>query len=251
MTPQERELVANLFDRLAQLEGGTRDPEAEKAIAEGMSRAPNAVYALVQTALVQDEALKRADARIRELEGEYGEDSAPAPQGFLDTMRASLFGRRDVQGSVPTVRPAATPMGVPPGFQTGMQPNAPMQEPPPSPGGSFLGTAAAAAAGAIGGAFLLDGIRSMMGHRPGAGAFAASDPASASSPWTGSAAGSDLAREAGLNDIGRPSAPATDSDPSRGFGLFGSDNASGGEPEGEDAGDLSDDFDIGDTGEDV
>ena len=68
MNPQERQLVAELFDRLAALESASRDPDAERAIAEGLQRAPHAPYALVQTALVQDEALKRANARIQELE---------------------------------------------------------------------------------------------------------------------------------------------------------------------------------------
>ena len=31
MTPQERQLIADLFDRLAKLEGSPRDAEAEKA----------------------------------------------------------------------------------------------------------------------------------------------------------------------------------------------------------------------------
>ena len=70
MTPQERKLIDELFDRLASLEKNPRDPEAVRAINEGLQRAPNALYPLVQTALVQDEALKRADARIRELEQE-------------------------------------------------------------------------------------------------------------------------------------------------------------------------------------
>jgi hypothetical protein len=67
-------------------------------------------------------------------------------------------------------------------------------------GGSFLGTAAASAAGVIGGALLLNTISSMFGHRGGS-AFADVPPAD--SPWDKSAAGSDLARDAGLNDIGR------------------------------------------------
>jgi uncharacterized protein len=68
MTPQESELVKALFDRLSQLETAQRDPEAERLIAQGLARAPNAVYALVQTVLLQDEALKRANARIEELQ---------------------------------------------------------------------------------------------------------------------------------------------------------------------------------------
>ena len=89
MTPQERQRVTELFDRLATLETAPRDRDAESAIADGLARAPHAAYALVQTALVQDEALKRADARIRELEGAPLRRAA-APGGFLDTMRASV-----------------------------------------------------------------------------------------------------------------------------------------------------------------
>ena len=80
MTPQERQLVDELFDRLAQLENAPRDADAERAIAEGLARAPHAIYPLVQTVLVQDEALKRADARIRELSGE--DDGAAAAAAF-------------------------------------------------------------------------------------------------------------------------------------------------------------------------
>jgi uncharacterized protein len=60
MTPQEQALVNELFDRLAKLESSSRDRDAERLIADGMRQAPHAVYALVQTALVQDEALKLA-----------------------------------------------------------------------------------------------------------------------------------------------------------------------------------------------
>src|SRR5205085_6182251 len=104
MTPEERKLVIDLFDRLATLEDAPRDPEAERLIRDGLQQAPNAVYALVQTALVQDEALKRANARIQELEGNAPE-TAPRDTSFLGSMRDSLFGRRESRGSVPSVRP--------------------------------------------------------------------------------------------------------------------------------------------------
>ena len=45
-------------------------PGTVRAINEGLQRAPNALYPLVQTTLVQDEALKRADARIRDQDEE-------------------------------------------------------------------------------------------------------------------------------------------------------------------------------------
>src|SRR5690349_22411743 len=143
VTPQERQLVDELFERLARLEQAPRDAEAERAIAEGLRGAPNAIYPLVQTVLVQDEALKRADARIREL---TGEDTEPGPGGgFLDSMRQALTGRST---SVPSVRPNAPD---PRWNSGGVLPNA--SAAPQSGGyggGSFLGTAAASAAGVIG-----------------------------------------------------------------------------------------------------
>lgn len=203
MTPQERELITELFDRLRSLESSPRDGEAERAIAEGLTGAPHAIYALVQTVLVQDEALKRANARIQELEGPDGNDSAPREgASFLDNMRGALFGRdAGPRGSVPSVRTGA------PGGSYQPPPYAPAQALPyaPAPGGSFLGTAASAAAGMIGGSLMLDGIRSMFGHEHSyAGAYEPVSPAH--SPWdnsAGSAANSDLAHQAGVDDVGR------------------------------------------------
>jgi hypothetical protein len=210
MTPEERNLVTELFDRLAALENSERDPEADSIIKEGLRRAPNAVYALVQTALVQDEALKRADARITDLEAQLGNPvEPPRSTSFLGGMREALTGRR---GSVPTVRPAeasgASPdyHSPPPDYHT---PPMPMGGAPGfgSPGGSFLGTAAATAAGVIGGSLMLNSIRGMMGHRQGIagsgsmpGSALASEPGS---PWASPGAdGGNLAREAGRDDIG-------------------------------------------------
>ena len=88
MTPQEQELVNELFHRLAQLESNPRDPSAERLIADGLRDAPHAVYALVQTALVQDEALKRANARIEELQAQTA-DELQQHGGFWTTCATS------------------------------------------------------------------------------------------------------------------------------------------------------------------
>jgi hypothetical protein len=220
MTPQERQLVADLFERLAQLENQPRDRDAEQAIQEGLAKAPHAIYALVQSALVQDEALKRADAHIRELEAALQGEAPEQPRGFLDSMRDNLFGSEPSRGSVPSVRPGDQPMGVPPQYRSasGAQwgsgaTQAPMAQVPmpQQASGGFLGTAAATAAGMIGGGLLLDGIRGMLGggaHRgPFAGAFDNIAASGSRSPWSGAQAGgaqeSDLARQAGIDDIGR------------------------------------------------
>jgi uncharacterized protein len=258
MTPEERNLIAELFDRLATLEDAERDPDAERAIKDGLRQAPNAAYALVQTVLVQDEALKRADARIRELESEPGPGAEPQqrPAGFLDNMRNAVFGRPEAprSGSVPSVRSPETPWGAPGGSRAGMQPGPGVPPEPMRPGGSFLGTAAAAAAGMIGGSLLLDGIRSMTGgagHRPSSfgGADSASAGHQASSPWSNSA-GSDLSRQAGLDDIGRsPAGSGGESSGGRSHGLF--DTTQNEADDTDDAGYVDDDFDSGDGGFDL
>jgi len=148
-------------------------------------------------------------------------------------MRDALTGRSTAT-SVPSVRPAGSEPD--PRWNSGgtVTPAAPA---PTANGGSFLGTAAASAAGVIGGALLLNSISAMFGHHGGS-AFAA--PPSSGSPWNNSAAGSDLAREAGLNDVG--SGPRGDTQPAS---LFENDDA--------DSSDLADDFGDdagGDFGED-
>lgn len=223
MTPQERQLVDDLFERLARIENSPREPDAEAAIMQGLRRAPNAVYALVQTVLVQDEALKRADARIQELEG--GAQQPQPSGGFLDSMRDAILGPGQGRGSVPSVRPGdGAQRG--PVWNSGQalnQADARMGGDPRmndpragNPGGglfgggnagggsSFLGTAAATAAGVIGGSMLMNSIRGMMGggsHQQGFGNTAESG--GGKMPWDNSQSSGSLARDAGLNDVGK------------------------------------------------
>jgi hypothetical protein len=230
MTPQERQLVDDLFDRLAKVESAPRDPDAIAAIQEGLRKAPNAIYALVQTVLVQDEALKRANARIQELE----QARAGEPQqsgGFLDSMRDTIFGKEQ-RGSVPNVPPPAQSRPVwnsgqalqqsqggghydqggygqggggsgPGGYgQQGYGQGGFGAPPFGGGGGSFLGTAAAAATGVVGGSLLLNGIRGMMGggHHQAFGDTTLNQ--GSASPWSNQA-DSSLSGDAGINDIGR------------------------------------------------
>lgn len=266
MTPQERQLIDDLFDRLSKVESAPRDPDAASAIAQGLRVAPNAVYALVQTVLVQDEALKRANSRIQELEA----GSAPQQNqsgGFLDSMRETIFGQGQPHGSVPNVQPPEIPNR--PTWNSGQVlqqaqgPGQYQQEPyhqdqyrqepygappfgAPQPpmgggGGSFLGTAAAVAAGAVGGSLLLGSIRSMMGgsHHSFGDAVVSGDRATSQSPLSDQS-GTEMAREAGINDIGSSANHADDNSRS---GLF--DSASNNDDRDDDHDDMdldSDDF---------
>jgi hypothetical protein len=278
MTPQERQLIGELFDRLASLENGPRDPDAEAMIREGFRRAPNAAYSLVQTVLVQDEALKAANAHIQEFERANGTAPQAEPsRGFLDSMRESIFGRDEPRGSVPRVPQGGAPGGTSGGpwgqgggqpgyqqggyqqggyqqggYQQGYPGGAPGQQAPMGGGGSsFLGTAAAAAAGIIGGSLLMGGIRSAMGgHQsssPAAGALDSLSGRGEGSPWSGNAAGSDLARDAGLGDVGgsRGSAFGGGGDTQR-AGLFGAKSQAEQDAEDDAEGDAADDSDDGD-----
>jgi hypothetical protein len=256
MTPQERQLVDDLFDRLARLESAPRDPDAVAAISQGLRRAPNAIYALVQTTLLQDEALKRANARIQELEG--GEPEQHQSGGFLDNMRDAIFGPTPARGSVPNVRPPEP--GNRPAWNTGQvmqqgqgpgqygqapygQPYGAPQAPMGGGGGSFLGTAAAAAAGAVGGGLLMNSIRGMMGggHQSGFGDSAGLGGGAGRTPWSSDQSSSDLARDAGINDIGSGGQRADDSSRA---GFF--DQASNDDHTDHDDMDMdSDDFDSG------
>ncbi len=223
MNPQERQLVDELFERLAKLESAPRDAEAAAAINQGLSRAPNAIYPLVQTVLVQDEALKRAAARIEELEARAGAQQEQQG-GFLDSMRGAIFGQQQKGGSVPSVRQAEPDRPV---WNTGgayQATPAPAGQPMPQAdpraqgggfggGGSFLGTAAAAAVGMIGGSMLMNSIGGLMGggHRQGFGDASSMDKGGGS-PWSGDQSKGDLAREAGVNDIGRGGGGGRDAD---------------------------------------
>jgi uncharacterized protein len=257
MTPQERQLVDDLFDRLSKLESAPRDPDAGAAISQGLRRAPNAIYALVQTTLLQDEALKRAHARIQELEG--GEPEQQQSGGFLDSMRDAIFGQNQSRGSVPNVRPPE--VGSRPAWNTGQvlqQGQGPGQtnqgqygqpygapQAPIGGGGSFLGTAAAAAAGVVGGGLLMSSIRSMMGggHQSGFGDSAGLGGGGSRTPWSSDQSSSDLARDAGINDVGSGGHRADDSSRA---GFF--DQASNDDQADHDDMDLdSDDFDGGDS----
>ena len=256
MNPQERQLVDDLFDRLSKLESAPRDPDAVAAISQGLRRAPNAIYALVQTTLLQDEALKRAHTRIQELEG--GEPEQQQSGGFLDSMRDAIFGPTPSRGSVPNVRPPEP--GSRPAWNTGQvlqqgqgpgqygqapygqQPYGGPQAPMGGGGGSFLGTAAAAAAGVVGGGLLMNSIRGMMGggHQSGFGDSAGLGGGGGGKPWSSDQSSSDLARDAGLNDIGSGGHRADDSSRA---GFF--DQASNDHDDHDDMDSDSDDFDGG------
>ena len=201
MTPQERKLVDELFERLATLERRPREPDAEQAIMAGLRKAPNATYALVQTVLLQEEALRQADERIRELEG--GDADAPQQDRAAFSIRCATrcsasrprsFGAAGRRQRSPDGRAARLShrQRLSAERRQAMPPEPP-QPPQAAAGGSFLGTAAAAAVGVIGGTMLMNSHARHARQRPcrasgfdRCGSRPAGSSASAN-PWGGDA----------------------------------------------------------------
>ena len=85
MTPQEQQLIESLFQRLAQAaaQAGPRDPQAEALIQQRVQSLPGAAYYMAQTLLVQERALREAEARLagQQPGGGAGSFLPPGPGG--------------------------------------------------------------------------------------------------------------------------------------------------------------------------
>jgi uncharacterized protein len=154
MQGQERDLITGLFGRIQQFESQPRDPEAEALIASSVARQPAAPYLLVQTVLVQEQALKAAQERIAELEAKATAAPAAATSFLGNAPRIGPWGAQPAQ---PVPPPSAASTRSP--LQAAVAPQ--------PAGGGFLRTAMATAAGVAGGALLFEGIRGLMGSNPG------------------------------------------------------------------------------------
>ncbi len=180
MTPDERQLLVGLFDRIHAASGTPRDRDAEALIADAVRDMPFAPYLLAQTVLVQEEALRAASERVHQLEARVRDLEAraaqPAPEAtsFLGGIGKSIFGASapaPTQAAAPASGPWGRVAAPPPPAQqpTGgwgqqqPQPGPWSQSAPPAAGGGFLKGALGAAAGVAGGVLLADSIRGLMG----------------------------------------------------------------------------------------
>ena len=171
MQGQERDLISGLFGRIQQFETQPRDPEAEALISSSIARQPAAPYLLIQTVLVQEQALKAAQERIAELEAKVTAAPAAATSFLGNAPKVSPWGGQTSgaqAGGAPPARPSMVP--------TTRSPLQAAVAPQQAGGGSFLRTAMATAAGVAGGALLFQGISSMMGSNPFGQQQAAAQP---------------------------------------------------------------------------
>jgi hypothetical protein len=183
MTPDERQMIADLFERMRSMGQVDKDRDAEGFINQNILTTPDAAYKLVQTVLVQEQALQEMQARVEGMEQQLqamqqgGGQRAAAGGGFLGGIFGG--GRQQAPASVPQTGQRSPGFGQQPAAQS-YQPQAsspwgrqapqqgyqqPMQQQPApaASGGGFFRGALATAAGVAGGVLAAGAIRDMFG----------------------------------------------------------------------------------------
>lgn len=91
MTPEERQLISDLFDRMRSNGAVDKDRDAESFINQSARQTPDAAYLLVQSVLAQEHYLQQAAARIEDLEAQTREleDQVAQMQQAQSTQRSS------------------------------------------------------------------------------------------------------------------------------------------------------------------
>jgi hypothetical protein len=153
MNSQERDQLNQLLKQLGEVKLTTKDAEAEVMIREAAAGQPDATYLLVQRALLLEQAVTGAKARIDELQHQIQSSQSEQKGGFLSND--------------PWTQPA-TNAGSVPGAVNYQTPRAPQPQQASASGfgggSSFLGNVATTAAGVVAGSFLFQGIENLMEH---------------------------------------------------------------------------------------
>jgi hypothetical protein len=179
MSPDERQLLVDLFDRIRQGSISPRDREAESFISDQVLHSPmrrcwrRRSSSKIKPLRAAHERLQQLEQRVQEIEGEGGR---PVPGTFLGGL-GSLFGggHRNSPPPAPPSRWGGAPQAGAPGYGQsygGQQPypgpasggpwpdgGAPDQQ--QGGGGGFLKGALGAAAGVAGGVLMADSIRGL------------------------------------------------------------------------------------------
>ena len=192
MTPQERDLIQGVFDRLGRAGIGHKDSEAEAVIFENLRRQPDAAYGLVQAVIMQEMGLNQATNRIAELQRQLEEARA---SGHAPSAGGGFLAGLNPFAASP-VPPRASPWASPAGASNYAPGPAPAYVPPPvAPGpwaqpaaqpsaaGGFLRNAATMAAGVAGGTLIAEGLSNLFGGHHYGGGFGGGF--GGAGPWAG------------------------------------------------------------------
>lgn len=205
MSPEERQLLSGLFERIGNSANTPRDGEAETYILEEIRRLPYAPYLLSQTVIVQDQALRAANEKLQALQAQvedltrkvqtqqqaptgsgsflngigslFGGASQPSPPQRPPQQASNAWGQPQQSYGQPQYAPPPQPQGGPWGGAPqqggwGGQPQGGFGSGMSMPGqsGGFLKGALGAAAGVAGGVLLADSIKGLFGgHNNGLG----------------------------------------------------------------------------------
>jgi uncharacterized protein len=180
MTPDERQMIANVFDRMRAVGRFEKDRDAEDFINQSVRQIPDSAYLLIQSVLVQEQALAGADERIRMLEGQVASleaARAPAAPAASGGFLGGLFGGSKPAASVPMTGrqspsfggASPSPWGSAPAGNGGGYQQQPQGQPAYQPqaaaapaGGGFMKQAMTTAAGVAGGMLAANAIGNMM-----------------------------------------------------------------------------------------
>jgi hypothetical protein len=170
MSPQESQLLQTFLQQLQNVKLSAKDPEVAALIAKAGEQQADALYLLVQRALLQDQAMQAAQLQITQLQAEVAKSKTSSSSSFFGNSGA--WGNSSTSNSANPVSSNIAPANrfanpASPANSSFFGGNA----------GSLLGTVAATAAGVAAGAFLFQGLGSLMGgnqHAPTSESGAAS-----------------------------------------------------------------------------
>jgi hypothetical protein len=191
MSPEERQLLASLFDRVRAAASTQRDSDADTFISQAVREQPYAPYFLAQAVIMQEQGMKAAAERIQQLEARVHEleqintgSPGQGSGGFLGGLGSLFGGNQQQRSATPQAgysqqqgrlaedyqRNVQQPQSGPWGQQ--QQPSGPWNPQPsgPSAGGGFLRGALGTAAGVAGGVMLAESLSSLFSpHLGGTG----------------------------------------------------------------------------------
>jgi hypothetical protein len=162
MTQDERNMLTDLANKIAQTSPPPKDPEAEEFIRTKIGSRPDALYIMTQTVLIQNLALQHAQQQIQELQQRAGQGQVAG-----SSSSGSFLG----QSAPPPPRGGYAQSGGPQysGPQQQYAPPSPQYAPAqtlPNPSGAsgFLKGAAQTAAGVAAGGLAFEAISSLFSH---------------------------------------------------------------------------------------
>jgi hypothetical protein len=162
MTQDERNMLADLANKIAQTPVPQPDPEAEDFIRKNIGSRPDALYLMTQTVLIQNMALQQAQHQIQDLQQRMSQPvqtGSAGGGGFVGHGTPPQYSQQS-----PYQQQGPQYSSPPPQYTS-----APPVAPPPSGMSGFLRGAAQTAAGVAAGTLAVQGIESLFSHHSGFG----------------------------------------------------------------------------------